>query len=1146
MKSTAKSRARSATALSVAVLALFGAVPASQAKTVTSVVAFDYDADGVLTKTIVEPGDSSLCLVTKATLDNYGNPSGQTVRNCNGEKGSVAGVNDESPAPTGTAVFDAQTSSSTFADPRFLNSAKNALLHETTLTHHANTGALTSVTDPNKRKKQWSQDSLGRPYLYQGEDGNGSRQVYEYCKGISGGTVDCPSVSGRTSSYVITTIPVATVDVSKGTYGAANGPATKTYFDAWKRPIRVESETFVDGEWLVVETVYDNRGRVSSQSLPFLATSTTKYWTNFKYDILDRKTEVTRPDGGYDKTTYADSTISVESKVLDAATTYSSTTQTVVYHLDVMGRTSYKEDGLKSKLTFGYDAGGRLETVRDSAGNEFSSSFDERDRLVETVDPDLGTYNYKYDALGNLVGVNGPDDISVQNTYDVLQRITKKKSSDYTLSWFYDDKYKDGTACPNAIGALCEVISANAFKRRMTYDALGRATAIVTDAGKDYPLNYGYNAAGLLETVTYPGGFAVKRVYTTKGQLKQITSLDGAKVYWEAKAFDAFGLLKTYALGNGVSSTTTRDAKSGRSTSIVSGTGGAVQSQSFTYDYLGNVRSTADNRTGVKSTLDYDNTNRLRKEARIGGALTSEQSIIWGYDAVGNLTSRSDIGTWAYPTGGLGVVRPHAVTGVTGSVNGVANPKYDYDNRGNMKTGAGRTFSWMSFDQPASVSRGSNRLEWTYDSEFQRVQEVFYKDSAKQRTTTYVHAPAGQGLIFEEEKGAASLLQKNYISVGGIPVAVAKFDGTTTTLQYLHQDILESETTTTSATGAVVERLAYEPYGKRRYSDGRTDAAGTLPATSTDRGFTGHEMLDEMNLVNMNGRLYEPTLGRFVSADPIVQDPSELQSYNRYAYVWNNPLDGTDPSGFNWKSSGKSTSGQNGFEFVAVVETDHAGTYIAAGRVGWSNSGPSSAYAYGSPLVKTDVSVAKFGSVPIPDLSNAQSNIAVGRTLGEIEGAQRLSGALAMSFVPGPGVIDGVEQIKGASGFAGVAAGAGMIITELPGLKMVKGPAKAGDVYIRLRTGTETLKDLARQAKSAEKHKDFLIHGVSVFKNKLPPKLAHRLNEACTVSCQELEAVFKRVERTGHTEGHYTVELPKPLTQDVVDLFNLMFTPVKP
>ena len=94
-----------------------------------------------------------------------------------------------------------------------------------------------------------------------------------------------------------------------------------------------------------------------------------------------------------------------------------------------------------------------------------------------------------------------------------------------------------------------------------------------------------------------------------------------------------------------------------------------------------------------------------------------------------------------------------------------------------------------------------------------------------------------------------------------------------------------------------MERLAYDPWGKRRNTNGLADSNDSLVGLATDRGFTMHEHLDEMGIIHMNGRVYDPLIGRFMSADPNIQAPGMLQSYNRYAYVMNNPLNLTDPSG---------------------------------------------------------------------------------------------------------------------------------------------------------------------------------------------------------------------------------------------------------
>jgi RHS repeat-associated protein len=92
--------------------------------------------------------------------------------------------------------------------------------------------------------------------------------------------------------------------------------------------------------------------------------------------------------------------------------------------------------------------------------------------------------------------------------------------------------------------------------------------------------------------------------------------------------------------------------------------------------------------------------------------------------------------------------------------------------------------------------------------------------------------------------------------------------------------------------------LAYEAFGTRRFVNGATDTGGTTVPSCTDRGFTGHEEMDEVGLVNMNGRIYDATLGRFMSADSGIPYPLDLQSYNRYSYGRDNPQRYIDPSGF--------------------------------------------------------------------------------------------------------------------------------------------------------------------------------------------------------------------------------------------------------
>lgn len=132
--------------------------------------------------------------------------------------------------------------------------------------------------------------------------------------------------------------------------------------------------------------------------------------------------------------------------------------------------------------------------------------------------------------------------------------------------------------------------------------------------------------------------------------------------------------------------------------------------------------------------------------------------------------------------------------------------------------------------------------------------------------------------------------QSYYFYAGGQVVGayVTKTNGTPDQTHYFHGDHLGSISVVTDQAGQVITRYQYDPWGKRVLAAG---------SAATMHGFTGHEHLDD-GLIDMNGRVYDPGLGRFLSADPYIQDPGNLQSYNRYSYVLNNPLAFTDPSGY--------------------------------------------------------------------------------------------------------------------------------------------------------------------------------------------------------------------------------------------------------
>jgi RHS repeat-associated protein len=167
---------------------------------------------------------------------------------------------------------------------------------------------------------------------------------------------------------------------------------------------------------------------------------------------------------------------------------------------------------------------------------------------------------------------------------------------------------------------------------------------------------------------------------------------------------------------------------------------------------------------------------------------------------------------------------------------------------------------------------------------------------------------------------------RHFLTVGGRAIGVLVSEGalnaTATTppaiasialtkVEYWSQDHLGSLVATTDHAGTVTARYSYDPFGKRRATSGAYDANGTIVGdwstvvdNGTARGFTGHEHLDDIGLIQMNGRIFEPTLAVFLQADPHVTNPDDLQNYHRYAYCLNNPMGCTDPSGFDPETGG--------------------------------------------------------------------------------------------------------------------------------------------------------------------------------------------------------------------------------------------------
>ncbi|MEM7620986.1 MAG: RHS repeat-associated core domain-containing protein, partial [Pseudomonadota bacterium] len=215
-------------------------------------------------------------------------------------------------------------------------------------------------------------------------------------------------------------------------------------------------------------------------------------------------------------------------------------------------------------------------------------------------------------------------------------------------------------------------------------------------------------------------------------------------------------------------------------------------------------------------------------------------------------------------------------------------------------------------------------------------------------------------------------------------------DGTLRT-EYLHRDHLGSVDTITDEAGVVIQRMSFDAWGKRREVNWQVmmDAAIMVFDTgTTTRGFTGHEMLDPVGLVHMNGRIYDPELGRFLSADPNVQETDNLQNWNRYSYVLNNPLSYTDPTGFFFKSL-----------FRAIGQ--------AFGKI-FSAIGRAFKKLLSNPIVRAAIQIAACISLPVAGCAAASATMPLAGG-GSITDALK---AAAFAFVS-HGIWQGVDGVWG-------------------------------------------------------------------------------------------------------------------------------------
>ena len=837
-----------ATSSVVAAVVVMLSSPASASSSITRTSSFAYDAaSGLLTQEVVEPDTSALRLQTDYTYDAFGHKVTVTVSG---------------------ADIASRGSSSTFdAKGQFASSNTNALGQSESFVYDARFGQPTSHTGPNGLTTTWAYDSFGRKIQETRADGTQTKFTYQFCSGVNGGTATCPTGA----SYLVKT----TLYAADGT--TVNGPTVTVYMDMLDREASRETQGF-DGSTVRATRQYDALGRVSQSSRPYFVTGGSPQLTTYTYDGLGRVISQTAPDGSVTQTAYHGLVVT-DTNALNQTRTTTKNSQSQVVSV---------KDALNNTMTYAYDAVGNMVQTTDAVSNVVTATYDLRGRKIASSDPDLGFWTYSYNTLGQLVSQTDAKNQTTTLTYDKLGRTIQRVEPDMSSVWSYD-------TAANGIGKLASSgITAgpgSGFARSVSYDTLGRPVQVSTTVdGTTYTMGATYDTYSRLSKVTYPSGFTARYGYNSLGYANQLLDDATGQVHWTANAMDAESHLTQQTAGNGLVTVRSFNATTGRLTNVSTGSGNAVQSQSYTYDLLGNPLSRSDANTNLSESFTYDALNRLTSATvnLTPGPLVKSFS----YSAIGNLLSKSDVGNYSYAPPGSPL--PHAVTSTSG---GSISTTFSYDPNGNQTAGLGRNIVYTSYNKPASIAQGTRTISFLDDTEHQRFKQV-----TPEGTTLYIGA---FGVLAEvSNPGTSSAKWTEYLSVGNAKVGMRTLQvaSETLTTRYFHTDHLGSISVITNETGAVVERLSYDAWGKRRNADGSDDATGSITSQTT-RGFTGEEELSVSGLVHLNGRVYDPLLARMTSADPTVTDPMNPQGWNRYSYVGNDPLAFTDPNGFSWLSS---------------------------------------------------------------------------------------------------------------------------------------------------------------------------------------------------------------------------------------------------
>ncbi|MFC2263693.1 MAG: RHS repeat-associated core domain-containing protein, partial [Prevotella conceptionensis] len=619
-------------------------------------------------------------------------------------------------------------------------------------------------------------------------------------------------------------------------------PKTIVHYDALEREVRKGNMRF-DGKWQFVDNAYDYKGRLAKTSLPFKGDAPA-LWTTYEYDNYDRPIKQTEASGKTTTWSYAGLSVT-ETKEGIASTKTTDAIGELIKVEDPGGTITYtlRPDGQPSAIT--------------APGNVVTSfEYDGFGRRTAIADPSAGkqTFTEKYDNSGICTSIatdaRGKTVTTIKDKYGRTIQINRPE---FNVSYTY-----------NKDGQLEREEYSDRRAKSYSYDALGRVAHSLDDAsGIDVGFTYkdGNVASIKYNSLNNPSGVEMKETYLyTNGHKTEVKFNDRQSVW---KLIEENGLGQPTQIATGSLVRTYSYSNIGLPTRQ---TAGKVQDVSYNFDVqTGNLLSRTDNRRNITETFGYDKLNRL---CQIGTQQVK-------YADNGNVLAMPGMGVMGYDN----AAKPYQVTAFTPIGNNVPTRE--------------QQITYNSFQCPDKITENGYSASFSYDAEGDRAEMTIRKGNDEVLTRQYIDAR------YEIDNSFTERFYLGGDAYDALAVCVNDFGVDST--YYILRDYLGNITHIINEDGTLRQELSYDAWGRLRNPDThQLYAVGKEPKLLLDRGYTGHEYLPWFGLINMNARLYDPVLGRFLSPDPYVQMPDFTQNFNRYSYCLNNPLKYVDKDGEFW------------------------------------------------------------------------------------------------------------------------------------------------------------------------------------------------------------------------------------------------------